>query len=306
MYVNGSWLRRSLLVAGLLAVACAHAATAPAGESDPPALPLSDAGFSLRLPEAEKVAFRGVVNLDTAGGPGAQMLYPGVAGVPGLLIGIFIHGALVEAGKQGEKTKLQQAADQVLEPYSAVIESFTNKELMQSGLSGLRGAGANQLIGPAEVGTGWVVESLPILSMTQDRSALVLENAIAIYAADDPKTVRYRNVVKVVSNARDDPDLLALWSADEGKQLKAVSAELYSHSLALVLQAVANAHGEASVQRTFRYFEGKEPKVERAQLVHEACGRAVVKTLRGWLMSIPLRPAAETSNLRECGDAGNQ
>lgn len=46
--------------------------------------------------------------------------------------------------------------------------------------------------------------------------------------------------------------------------------------------------------RTIRYVEGTAEKMERAQLVSEHCGRLVIKTLRGSLMSVPVKASAST------------
>jgi len=163
----------------LVASALASAAVMAAGAVDPVALPIETSSFSLKLPKVEAVVYRGMVNYDAAGGKEGTFLYPGYAGIAGLLVGIATHGALVEASKSSEKTKLQETADKVLDPFKDAIGSFTNRDLMQRGMTRLN-AGTNKLLEPADAGEGWIVESLPVFSMTQDRSALVLENAISI------------------------------------------------------------------------------------------------------------------------------
>jgi len=220
----------------------------------------------------------------------------------GLVAAVATHGAIVETSKNKEKTRLQEEADRVLDPYKEVLAAFSYRELMERGLPLLNIASAPALIAATDVGDGWIVESFPVFVMTQDRSALVLENALSIYAAKTPTVVRYRNIVKVVSNAQEGEDLPALWGAAEGKLLKEESALLFAHSLRLLLQAAGIAPSGVSAERTFRYSEGKEQRMERAQLVRESCGRAVIKTLRGWLMSVPLRLPAEYSPPPECNN----
>ena len=73
---------RALLSAAIFACTVSHAATEVA--SDQPAVALAEVGFSLKLPKADNVVFRGAVNFDGAGGPNAQFLYPGAFGVAGL------------------------------------------------------------------------------------------------------------------------------------------------------------------------------------------------------------------------------
>ncbi|MFL6661020.1 MAG: hypothetical protein ACJ8G7_02505, partial [Rhizobacter sp.] len=59
----------------------------------------------------------------------------------------------------------------------------------------------------------------------------------------------------------------------------------------------------AAPHRTFRYAEGAAPKIERAQLIERACTRAVVRTLRGWLLSIPQSRPADDSAEEACKSA---
>ncbi len=37
-------------------------------------------------------------------------------------------------------------------------------------------------------------------------------------------------------------------------------------------------------------MEGGTERIERAQVLHEQCGRLMIKTLRGALMSVPVAP----------------
>jgi hypothetical protein len=230
------------------------------------------------------------------------MLYPGMFGVVGFLAAVATHGVIVEASKNSEKAKLQEAADKVLEPYKDVLGGFSNRELMQRGIAKLSMAGPKRLIEPADAGEGWVVESAPVFTMTQDQSALVLENAISIYPANAPGSIRYQNIVKVVSSASTVPQ--PPWGADQGKLLKEESAALFAHSINVMLHELAKApSAEAQVHKTFRYAEGSTQKIERAQLVGELCDRAVIKTLRGWLMSIPVRRDSDETPTEQCKNA---
>jgi hypothetical protein len=301
MSMRGRMMRQALcLAAGLLAGVAASAADAGIVEGAPVAL--AQSGFALRLPKNDAVAYRGLVNYDKAGGPASAFLYPvGGAGIVGLLAGIATHGALVESGKNSEKTRLQTEADKVLDPFRPTLDGLTHRSLMAQGLQRLGMPATVHVIDANESSEGWIVESLPVFSMTQDRGALILENAVLVYAASDPTNPRYRNVVKVVSNLHDDADLESHWAADEGKRLKDESERLFGHSIRLLMQALEPRPAEpALVEKTFRYTEGKEQRMERAQLVRESCGRAVIKTLRGWLMSVPLRQSAPPAPSPDC------
>jgi hypothetical protein len=292
---------RCALLPALLATALG--CSAALADDSPAPLRLAESGFTLKLPKAEAVAYVGMVSFDAAGGPSSTMVYPAIGGVAGLLVGIATHGAMMEASKNSEKAKLQEAANKVLDPFRPALAGFSNRELMERAIAMLATPGAKTLIGAADAGDGWVVESVPLFTMTQDLGALVLENEISVYPAGS-SSARYRNVVKVVSDVRDEADLQAVWGGEQGKQLKDESVALLAHSLRLVVQELARTPGaEAEVQKTFRYAEGKTQKIERAQLVGQLCDRAVVKTLRGWIMSIPLRKSGDEAPSEQCKNA---
>jgi hypothetical protein len=53
--------------------------------------------------------------------------------------------------------------------------------------------------------------------------------------------------------------------------------------------ALAYMPGHAGTEpfRTVRYQEGSVERMERAQVIREACGQVVLRTLRGNLMAVP-------------------
>ncbi len=50
--------------------------------------------------------------------------------------------------------------------------------------------------------------------------------------------------------------------------------------------------------RTHRYLQGSVERSERARMVAGDCARAVLRTLRGSLLSVPLRPPEDASCTR--------
>lgn len=255
--------------------------------------------WTLRLPKDDNVMFQGVVSFDGAGAGHGQMLYPGFGGLVGFLAAIVTHGAIVDSAKEAQKTKLQEEADKVLGPYQSVLAAFSHKDLMQAGLEKISMSGTKTLVGFAEKPSAdWRVESTPVFMMTQDQSAIILDNLITVYAPDAPAAA-YQNVIRVVSHPRDAADLSAFWTANQGKTLKDESVSLFAHSLDIALGEATNGPSkESNSQKTFRYPEGGTEKMERAQLISEHCNRTVVKTLRDSLMSIPARG---TTAADKCG-----
>jgi hypothetical protein len=245
--------------------------------------------WSLQFPGGGPVVFRGVVNFDDAGVGGGGMLYP-APNVAGLLAAVITHGLINESSKNAQKLKLQQTADEVLVPYRAVLSTYTHAEL------------ARQVTRPGPVDAPanaaeaeWLVESAPVFALTQDQSALVLENAVSVRKKGSTGPAVYERMIKVVSSPVAEPDPVAYWTRDNGARLRQVTGELLQESVDLsVSMAAKTLPGSAAPQRSFRYFEGKTEKVERAGLVVERCARRVLLTLRDALISVPSSSSAET------------
>lgn len=141
--------------------------------------------------------------------------------------------------------------------------------------------------------------------MTQDQRALVLDNAMVVRGPEAGAPVVYQNVVRVVSKplpAGDETSpVSSVWLAEDGKLLKDLSAELLAESFDLMLGELAEGVKPTADDRphkTVRYAEGGSVKMERATPLVERCDRAVLKTLRGWLMSVPRHLGAG----EECGE----
>jgi hypothetical protein len=245
-----------------------------------------DNGFDLQLPAAEFVSYHGVMSLDNAGGPKAQVLYPGIGGLGGLLVGIATHGAIVEAEKSSEKTRIQTEADRVIDPYKSSLSGFTHRALVEQALRDQPVVGHKKVLGAAEYGDGWVVTTNPVFFLTQDRRALVLENEIRIYRTETPKKDFYRNVFRVISDPRAASDLAGYWGGDEAKPLKELSQKLWAQSLKLAM-SVAVGRSQPALEKTFRFYEGGSKQIERGRLLQQECSRLAILNLRGWVVSVP-------------------
>ena len=284
--------------------AASSAAPAPIAAVAAPAAVEASRRWALRLPAEEKVAFRGVVNHDTAGLAAHGMLYgPGVAGA---LVGLVVHGLVNSSLKDGQKRRMQEEADATLLPFAPVLSSFTHQRLMGSGLARLDLSGRARLVGAVDVASAeWTIESAPVFAMTADRRALVLDNLVRVFAPGSAVPT-YVHTLRVVSApidkpASDAPEAASAWMADDGRVLIDTSVGLFAESLDLVIAESLRAppppagpgvEPEAppmSAYRSFRYALGADEKVERALPVRQRCDRAVIRTLRGWLMSIPQR-----------------
>lgn len=248
--------------------------------------------WSLKLPNTESLVFHGVSNFDKAGGGQGQMAYPMVGGAAGLLVGILTHSALSGAAQDAERSRILKAADNVLGGYQDVLQTLTHRDLMQKSLS-LVPVGANKALVEAD-GRGdssvseWAVKSEPVFLITQDQSTLIVENQVVISKANSANADAYKKSVRVVSEVKSAPDLRVFWTQEQGAKLKEETVNLFAKSLELALEDAQRVESsEPKPRKTVRYFEGGEEKMERGEVLDECCGRTLIRTLRGGLMSVP-------------------
>jgi hypothetical protein len=210
------------------------------------------------------------------------MLYP-APNAAGLIAAVITHGLINESSKNAQKLKLQQKADEVLVPYKAVLSTYTYAEL------------ARQMVMAGQAEAQWLVESAPVFALTQDQTALVLENSIKVRKAGTTGPAVYERMIKVVSAPMAEQDPVAYWTRDNGSRLRQVTGELMQESVDLSVSMAAKIlPGNVATQKSFRYFEGKTEKIERAGLIVERCTRRVLLTLREDLISVPFSPSTET------------
>jgi hypothetical protein len=268
----------------LAAIAVALLAFGAAGAEPEPQ------SWALELPEPTPLEFHGVVSFDGAGTNSAGVLYPAPTVGFGIAA-VFAHGALVSGMKKEQKLKLQQKADVVLAEHQAALASMDTPALMRAGFAAVT-VGGGVLVEPGadRPSTGLLVESLPVFAMTQDRRSLILDNAIIIRpAGKKKKEVSYQNVVRIVTTPRGDVDLVAAWNADDGRALRDEAARMYAESLDLALRDLDADPAAAPAFKTVRYREGDAERIERARPISDGCGRVLLRNLRGWLLSVPVR-----------------
>jgi len=287
-------------VAALLA---ALALAAPvAGAETPEATPrfLADGdAWELRPPRDDKLLFQGVVNSDDGTGRSANgMMYP-APNLVGFLASVVVHGLIESGAQQSQRSSQQRQADRVLAPYQPVLEGLSAKAVMAEALEAARVPGTSRLLGSEAASSGaatpgtWWIESQPVFSMTQDQTAIVLDHALQVHAPGDASAEGTPVVVRVVSLPQPSSSMPAHWSDHQGENLRRETVRLLAESLDLALgsAAVAAAQRGAEPHKTVRYTFGSAEKMERGQVVAESCERIVIRTLRGWLMSVPRRGA---------------
>jgi hypothetical protein len=116
-------------------------------------------------------------------------------------------------------------------------------------------------------------------------------DTVSIQAAGASKP--YQTVVRVVPPAQDARTDAAAWLGNNESLLRQVSTRMYAQSLDIALADIGSAGDSASLFRTVRYSEGGAERIERAQVLLEQCGQMVLRTLRGNLMAVPRKAAAD-------------
>lgn len=253
----------------------------------------NDVTWALILPEDDVVEFHGAVNFDRAGGKGGGMMYP-APNAAGLVAGIITQGLLNEGMKKREKTKLQQEADKVLVPYADILKDLSNKELASQALQKLQLQEVEIADEKAKIKTAWRVAVQPAFTLSEDGSVIWLVNTFTVSAAEKPKSA-YSLTTKVFSETAPDAEREAFWSGGNGVRLRDTSVDLFAESIELMLQELTDGpRGVDSAHQTVRYREGSVEKMERVQIGYNDCERVVLRTLRGWPMSLPLGALAES------------
>jgi hypothetical protein len=281
---------RRLACAGLLV----HAGLAGAMAADAADVPTP--GWALRMAGQDAVAFHGLAGGEAGGAPG-MMMYPAPHPLV-FLAGLAVHGVIESASQASAKEKQRAAEDKVLEPYRASLAGFRQQDLALAALPMSKAGPALLLQGQETAPSVTTVHSAPAFYLTQERDALVLENTVAVAR---PGAKPYQRIVLVVSEPRSGDDLEAYWGAQQAQKLKTESADMLARSLDI---ALADTDGVAAAgnapYRTIRYAQGKREIIERAQLLSEHCGRILLRSLRGWLMSVPSsKPAGDDASCAE-------
>lgn len=244
--------------------------------------------WQLRMPQNDRLEYRGLPAVAGATAGPNSMAYPALDAVS-FLAGVLTHSLIVDKMRQDEKERQRALADQVWRPYEAVIDGFGFRELLRRAIP--KADAHDRLVVAADApqahGLG-DIESVPVYGMTQDQRAIILDNAITVHHAPDNTPQGQQLVLRVIAAPRDTEDPVAYWTDGNGERLKEEQATLMALSLDIVLRNLAGGPNEADTPfRTVRYLEGGSEKMERAQVLARQCGRLLLRTLRGTLMSVP-------------------
>ena len=267
-----------------------------------PSAASSDSIWAVRVPERDPVAFFGMANFDNAGGGPGNMLYPAPNAL-GFLVAVLAHAAVADSARTAERQRIQNEADKVLAPYLTVIRDLKHRDVLDAALRWVEVKGTKQVLASAESEVGkWLVDVLPVFALTQDQSAVILDNVITVRSPQEPRQIVYQNTVRVAMTPRDHAPSADEWLADQGALSRVAASALSAEALNLAYRDhQANVSNKDSAARTVRYREGNAVRIERATVLSEACGRIMLRTLRGWLKSVPAVSASTEPGTEDCG-----
>lgn len=289
-------MRRRECWAAVLAASIQFAAALPASAAAEPNPLVAGSGPSWQVltDPVARVEFHGV---PIDGGPrsAGAMAYPTAGlGLLGLAVGVMVHAGLEGAKQSGERTAAQEAADKVTEPYRTLLAEWSQQDLwgeaLADGRQGVHPAGMDKV----DKGQG-LLELRPTLVMTQDQRALLLESQILVRRPGLHQEAPLPLKVTIVSAPQAAEKVQERWLAERGSLLKGQLAVLLRESVKVALTRLEAPAADAAPprQRTIRYMQGGEERVERAQVLAEGCGRFLLQTLRGDFLSVPQGEVAE-------------
>jgi hypothetical protein len=244
--------------------------------------PCEAASLAVNLAQGAQPVWQGISAENLEPEPGALMLYPGPAGT--FLVAVLAHALIAQSAQDAQRSARQTEADKVLGPHANAVARLKGASLMLAVQHGLR-------LSDADAQRDIAVTMQPRFSMAADRRTIVLDNVVVVRDALAPAPPRFESIVRVVSAPREEPDPLAHWSLDDGRALADESVAMLVHSVELALAAFEADPGQAQVTQRYRF--GAAQKMERGQAVASGCSRVVLRTLREWLMSVPVTPDAD-------------
>ncbi len=223
---------------------------------------------------------------------GYQMLYP-ASDFAGFLVGVATHAALQSAQNDAHLEAQRKISDEVLVPYRQVLDEIRVHEAFRRALQ-LSEFGAG--IDVADESKDTTVPQVSLAAhaiMAQSRRALIIDLVAKVRDPSNPDdTSGYVHKVRVIS----DPievnyhSVNDYWLADDGRQLKQTVSSLLAKAIDLfTADATRHLHSLEQKQITARYQYGNEQRRERAVLLEQSCTRQTLRTLRGWVLSVPVK-----------------
>lgn len=227
------------------------------------------------------IEFRGMYENDNSINS-ANFLYHGGAGAGGVLAQIITQAAINSSLKNDKINKQREAAKKTLQPIESILNKMTSDILIQNN------AGFSYIaIDGSDTSQGVTFSSNPIFFFNKRRNAVTLKHKVTATRGSNPK-VLYQNLIEVISPTFNTLEGSDAHADEKTNQLTKTLKNIYQDSLALAKKDFQGELVSSSPQHSHRIRENHKLRVERGYLIEaDTSGRAVIRNLRGWLISYP-------------------
>lgn len=284
----------AIAIPAFLLAGCATSATGPqVRRVDDATAKRLDGGWVALIGEDHAFPFNGEYR-DSKANSGYQMLYPAPNFV-GFLAGVATHAALQSAQNDAQIEERRKVSDEVLQPFRQVLSEIQVHDVFKRAL---RLSKSGSEISVANRSSGMALPEVELAAhaiMAQSRRALIVDLVAKIkdssLAANNADASGYVHKVRVISDPMEvrDNSVDDYWLADDGHQLKQTVARLLARAIDLfVTDATRHLRPVQEKQITARYQFGNEHRTERVVLLERTCARQTLRTLRGWVLSVPV------------------
>lgn len=246
----------------------------------------------IKLP-AGQLLFLGKTDMTGANAATGQMMYPGY-NAAGFLAAIFTHAAISGSVQDKQKIERQNQANKVLEPYQPALAELTTEQLTQALLAAWSNADGQLAFSPFDRAVKYqkgelILECLPSYFLSGNEETLTLRTTVAFYRVGQEKKPIYQNQIEVYSEKLAVETVRERWLGDDSAYLIATVNALFAESIKIAVDDAFQPTSQVGqVDENFKYIDGVELEFERGSRVVVRDGRMLIRTLRGWLKSIPL------------------
>ncbi len=233
--------------------------------------------FTVKFQNNTIVDFRGEFNRKQMNANGA-ILYSGDAGAGGLVAQLFVHAVINNSAQNSHLNAQQVSANMVLEPIKNILDKFIQADLLDEN---------SDFIDSRNNDTDFYIESMPIFFLSQDLRHIILKNKIKVTFLDNKKPI-YENLIEVISPPLANKPSVEKIQDNGGAAFKEFAKDLFQHSLSLVVLDLKNKlTSEIEKEKSHKFYQGDNLRVERGQVVYQFNDMVVIKNLRGWLIAYP-------------------
>ena len=235
--------------------------------------------FHVSYEDSNQLSFIGHVEQGEQDGS-STVLYPGDAGLAGLIVGIATHAAIESGSSSAKASAAQLAANEALEPIRHVLDRLTMQRAARKIIDSDRRLHAEPL--PNSV----VLSVNPMFIIDQSLTNLTLRNIVKLQPSEDEKGSLYQNMIEVVKPL---PESVSSATDEElYRTFSELTDNMLSESISLAIRDASAEFSDRKVMKTFKFLDNGKFSYERASLIELSCERVVTRSLRKWLSSRPM------------------